>query len=256
MSPAPAREPPNRLRKLAFLDAGLGMGIEDERTGKRGGRAVSTPPPRGSTASPLRGTPWVGHHGCVRPRVVPFGSLVQDAERTRPGVNGAIAIRAAPPELRSDPGLLTALFEAYPSATLLVDGDFRILHVNRAGRELAGDGENPLLQRGGEALHCVHAGDHRDGCGRGPACQMCVVRGAVGTALTTGAVRRGRGLLHLRRASGLDEIHLLVSASPLAWHDQRLVVVTLEDVTEVARLRSLLPVCHAEDMNGVAKGGP
>jgi hypothetical protein len=145
-----------------------------------------------------------------------------------------------------DARLLAEVFDAYPAPTLLVDDDVRVLHANRTARELLGvrgDGSDALLTRGGEMLHCVNAAAHPDGCGHAEACKKCVVRNSVNAALSSGAVRRSHAFMQVRNEGRLDEVHFLVSAAPL-HHDQRpLVILALEDVSEIVRLRSLLPMC-------------
>jgi len=146
--------------------------------------------------------------------------------------------------LRS-PDLLARIFDAYPSPTLLVDGDVRVLHANRAARDeldLAAGGE-PLRMRSGELLQCLNTSAHPEGCGHADACRRCVVRGSVSRALSSGAVRRARAFMQLSRGGRVDEVHYLVSAAPIAHEGRALAILTLEDVSEIVHLRSLLPIC-------------
>jgi len=146
----------------------------------------------------------------------------------------------------ADASLLTQVFEAIPAATFLVDEDVRVQLANRSGRELAGASEGEikaLLQRGGELLHCIHSTEHTEGCGRAQACRSCVVRGSVGEALGRGAVARRQAQVELRRGERIVTLQVLVSSAPVDFEGARLAVVTIEDVTELARLRSLVPIC-------------
>lgn len=146
----------------------------------------------------------------------------------------------------TDASLLAQIFEAYPAPTFLVDDDVRVQLANRAGRELAGAGAlelRALLRRGGELLHCVHATEHPGGCGRAESCRSCVVRGSVGAALTSGAVARRQARVELHRGGEVVPLTVLISAAPVEFEGVRLVVLTIEDVSELTRLRSLLPMC-------------
>lgn len=137
--------------------------------------------------------------------------------------------------------LLTQVFEAYPAATYLVDGDVVVHLANRAGRDLAAlqDGEPVPRRRSGDLLHCVSATEHPDGCGHAAACRACVVRGAVGAALETGSVARRPATLELRDPTGAARsIPVLVSASPIELEEARLAVLTIEDVSELDRVRA------------------
>ncbi len=145
-----------------------------------------------------------------------------------------------------DSALLAEVFDAYPAPTLLVDDDVRALHANCSARGmlgLRGDGGEALLTRGGELLHCVNAAIHPDGCGHAEPCKKCVVRNSVRAALSAGSVRRARAFMQLRNEGRLDEVHLLISAAPLRHEGRQLAVLTLEDVSEIVQLRSLLPMC-------------
>lgn len=140
------------------------------------------------------------------------------------------------------PDLLRAVFDALPAPTFLVDEDMRILLTNRAGATLARPaGGLPVLVRAGEALHCLESDPA--GCGRGARCGDCVLRGAVGQAFASGAVHRSRAYMQRRIGEETSETYFLVSAAPLEHVGRRLAVLTLEDVTQVARLKSLLPMC-------------
>jgi PAS domain S-box-containing protein len=115
-----------------------------------------------------------------------------------------------------------------------VDGDLRLLGINRAARVALGRGDDAaqlLMKRGGEALHCVLAAGP-GGCGRQDACTDCVIRRSVGHALEVGAVRRARAFMRLGGEDPVD-VCLLVSASPLADHGATHAVLTLEDVSDV-----------------------
>jgi len=139
-------------------------------------------------------------------------------------------------------GLVQAVFDAYPAPTLLVDSDVRVEQINESARQRLGS-LTSLNRRGGELLHCVHADEAPGGCGRAEACQDCVVRGSVAAALGTGTVRRRRAFMQLKSEQGVSEVYLLVSAAPLQVEERRLCIVTLEDVTELTTLRSVISLC-------------
>lgn len=149
--------------------------------------------------------------------------------------------------LLKDAALLGAVLDAYPAPSFVVDDDVRALFINAAARKLLGlEGEGvqrALLKRAGHVLHCFHATETPEGCGRAPACRSCVIRNSVGTALTTAAVHRARAFLQLETAAGLLDAHFLVSAAPVPAGDRTLVVLTLEDLSDVVKLTSLLPIC-------------
>ena len=139
-----------------------------------------------------------------------------------------------------------ALFDAVPSPVLIVDGDVRILDYNAAGAELLGpDREARLLQRTGEALHCLHSYEHPDGCGRAEHCRDCVIRESVGEVLRGGTASRRTARLGMRGGPGgeLKDVDLLVTAAPFLHEGEPLVVLILEDISELTLLRRIVPIC-------------
>jgi hypothetical protein len=136
------------------------------------------------------------------------------------------------------PGLGGEIFEVHPTPTVVVDGDVRLLLVNREARKMLGhdgDGSQLLLRRGGDVLHCLNA-EGPGGCGRQPACSACVVRRSVTQAMETGAVQRGRADFPARRGSQVVDISLVMNAAPVDHAGDRRVVLTIEDVTDLAFL--------------------
>jgi PAS domain-containing protein len=133
------------------------------------------------------------------------------------------------------------LFDALPAPTLLMDARARIVAANRASLALLGPDRGWLRRAAGDALHCLNA--EPAGCGEQPACADCVIRSCVARVHASGTVVRERTALALRDGRGLREVWLLVSGSPLEHRGVRHALVTLEDVTELVRARSLLPMC-------------
>jgi PAS domain-containing protein len=156
------------------------------------------------------------------------------------------------------PQLLTQIFEALPAPTFLVDDDVVVQLANRAGRALAALPEGALvpLERGGELLNCVHSEEHPDGCGRAEACRTCVVRGAVASALTIGEVAREQTTFDLRdpATGAVRSLTVLISAAPVDIEEARLAVLTIEDVSELVRLRGRDPVSDDEPVGLAASG--
>jgi hypothetical protein len=141
-------------------------------------------------------------------------------------------------------GLFEEVFNASPSPLFVVDDDVTVMHFNRAAGLLLGPGGAlDLLKRGGELLHCLHATEHPEGCGRAPACPDCVVRDAVGQAFQGHQVyRRKTDMILLVDGRAVDRKYL-VTASPFTHQGQRLALLSLEDISELLTLRGLVPIC-------------
>jgi PAS domain-containing protein len=132
------------------------------------------------------------------------------------------------------------VFEAIPNPIFVVDRDARILDCNAAAAQMTGEALG-LGRRAGEVLLCIHAQATPEGCGRSPACAECAVRNAVTQAFAGTPQRRVRHKVATR--PGTPEAHLLVSTTPIQYRGRALVLLVLEDVTELLALRRILPIC-------------
>lgn len=140
--------------------------------------------------------------------------------------------------------LLRSMFNAIPSAVFVMEEDLRIVDCNAAAAELLPEGRDAAItHRGGEALRCLHALDVPEGCGRGPHCRTCKVRNSVNAAFTGKKVARCHARMELIRGGETREIHALVTATPFVFQNKSLVVLVVEDISELLELRRIIPIC-------------
>jgi PAS domain-containing protein len=142
-----------------------------------------------------------------------------------------------------DSSTLAAALDNLPMLVFLVDDDVRILHANRAAAQLGEQGRDLLLRRAGDALGCLNAIEAPGGCGTGARCRSCPIRTSVREAMETGKLLRERVRFQRVRGGVSSEGFFVVSSSPLESGGRRLVVLTLEDVSEVIALQAMLPIC-------------
>jgi hypothetical protein len=142
--------------------------------------------------------------------------------------------------------LSQVILDAIPDPVLAVDDDVRVLDCNRAARALLGPDPGAFLQRrAGDLLRCLHAADHPGGCGHGPHCASCVVRSSVGESFAGARQLRRKTRMQFLTTEGREpeEVHFLVTTSAFQWEGRRRVLLVLENVTELVRLRALMPIC-------------
>jgi len=140
---------------------------------------------------------------------------------------------------------LQPILDTIPAMLLVVDGDVRIQFLNAAAREgLHLDPAIALGERGGDALHCVQAIAQEEGCGHGAACASCSIRNSVSLVLDGGAIHRKAACLELADGERSLPVHILVSAGLLSREKGDRVLLTLENVEELTRLRNLMPICR------------
>jgi hypothetical protein len=139
---------------------------------------------------------------------------------------------------------MKAVIDAFPSPLFVVDEDVRILEYNRAAEALIGEDQTVTLRRrAGEAMHCIHALETPEGCGKAPYCADCVIRNSVNEAFAGQSVVRKKTQAELVVKGSVNKIYLLVTASPFSYETEKLALLVLEDMTETISLRSLLPIC-------------
>ena len=139
--------------------------------------------------------------------------------------------------------MLRQLLDAIPSYVFLVDRDVTILDYNAAAGAFLGVGRRRVLRhRGGEVFHCLHSRDVTAGCGRGPFCRSCPVRGAVNEAFAGKKCIRRQIRMELCSGRKVKELHVLLTAAPFAYQGHERVVLVLEDLGGIAALQRLLPL--------------
>ena len=139
---------------------------------------------------------------------------------------------------------LRSIFNAVPAMMLVVDADVSICFWNTAASKLVGTDKALIYRkRGGEVLGCVHATDDPEGCGRGAHCKDCVVRNAVQKVVSGGMVYRQKTRMELHNNGAVVEVHMLVTAASFIFDEMSFVLLTLEDISELMQLQSMLPIC-------------
>ncbi len=136
--------------------------------------------------------------------------------------------------------------DAVPSIVMVMDDDARVFFRNKAAAELlAGEDGRLYGTRAGELMHCIHSDDVSEGCGSGPSCADCVIRGSVSEALAGTSVKRRRLDITVKHAGIARGVSVLISASPFSYGDRLYAIVVLEDISELVEMRSLLPICSS-----------
>lgn len=140
--------------------------------------------------------------------------------------------------------LLEAVFNAMPSIVFLVDADVRIQEYNQAAAELMMTKRMVALkQRAGDILHCVHSLEVAEGCGNAPFCKDCVIRNSVVEAFQGNRIVRRRAKLELTRDRQTTLIYALITVSPFVFQETPLALLVIEDISEIAELHRLIPIC-------------
>ena len=139
---------------------------------------------------------------------------------------------------------LENVINAIPSIIFVVDSEIRIQQMNStAGNSLGLNIHDVYEKRGGDAFHCIHSSEAPGGCGKAAACGDCVIRDSVNKAFQGEEVCRKQTRMKLKTAGTSSELHLLITTSPFEFEQKRYVLLTLDDISELIQLRSILPIC-------------
>ena len=146
--------------------------------------------------------------------------------------------------LSSESPSLFALFDAFPSMAFLADADAKVFEANRAARQWLGERAGTKLGLPlGEVFDCVFPRDSRGPCGTTDFCPSCSVRRSIEAVAAELPTPRRLAHMILGSAGSAEDRWFQVSASPLVLGDRKLVLVVMEDATQLVELRALLPLC-------------
>lgn len=144
----------------------------------------------------------------------------------------------------NDPDLIRKIFDSIPALVFVVDDDVSVQEYNEAVAEfLSAERRSIIKHRGGEIFKCVHSTDVPEGCGRAPFCAGCVIRNSVKDAYNGKRIVRTRTRLELIRGENKMEMYALISASPFDYKSKNFILLVIEDISEIAELQRLIPIC-------------
>lgn len=141
-------------------------------------------------------------------------------------------------------GFFQTMVNAVPALLFAVDDDVEIVECNQAALEfLQQSREAVLRRRGGEVLRCLRAKDAPGGCGQGEECRHCIIRQCVKEAYAGDQVVRRRAHLQLMEGHQTKDFYCLVTATPFEYEHRRLVLLVLEDISQLTELQRIVPIC-------------
>jgi PAS domain-containing protein len=139
---------------------------------------------------------------------------------------------------------LKTVLDAIPFMVLVVDADMKIHYANLAAAPLLGaEHISGLMRHCGEALRCIHAIESAGGCGTSRSCRECVCRKSAEIARGNTTVSRQQCNMTIIKHGKPEEMSFDVTAAPFACNEDQLVLLLLEDTTELTLLRKIAPIC-------------
>lgn len=139
---------------------------------------------------------------------------------------------------------LEQILDLSPVMLFVVDWDVRILDANKAAEKVIGKDKGSTIGNPcGDVFRCVNALEAEGGCGTSAFCPDCVIRNSVQDAFQGRNVIRKYQVMRLMDEKGERSFHVQVSTSPIEVEGKKMVLLTLEDVTELYELREIIPIC-------------
>ena len=146
--------------------------------------------------------------------------------------------------MNDNTALVNSILNVIPAVIIIVDEDLKIFELNTsAGSALGLYKENVFMKRGGEALKCVNANKSPKGCGHSESCPDCILRNTYNEAFLGNKTTRKHARMEIRNNGDVVELHLLVTAAPFSFEGKHLTLLILEDIAELVKLRSIIPIC-------------
>ena len=140
--------------------------------------------------------------------------------------------------------ILRVVFDAMPSIVFVVDDDVKIQEYNASAADLLKIHRSAILKRrGGEVLNCLHSTEVPEGCGYAGICKDCVIRNSVTEASQGNRIVRRRSKIEILRDGNTLEMYALITASPFLYKEKHLVLLVIEDISEIAELQRMIPIC-------------
>lgn len=153
---------------------------------------------------------------------------------------------------------LTHIYEIAPTVMFLVDEQYRIRKLNRAGTSvLLEDERAPGLSPYVHAVRCVQSLAKDQGCGSHSVCRECGLRRTIRQLVADGVPHyRKEASIEAVGDAGEQEFSFLVTATPVLTMGEKLVFICVEDVTDLKRSESRLrqSVAELEAFNELAVG--
>jgi hypothetical protein len=136
------------------------------------------------------------------------------------------------------------ILNTMPLPVMVFDPAMQLQDYNAAAELLlSADRAAVLHRRGGDAMHCIHSTETPAGCGHGAACRTCVIRGSARRSLQGTNTIRQKTRMEFRSPEGVRVLDMLVTTAPIVIGQTPLVLLVLEDISELMTLRGLLPIC-------------
>ena len=152
----------------------------------------------------------------------------------------------------TDP-VIDALLQAVSGLFAVLNEERQVLAVNDTLLNTLGikDPAQIIGLRPGEVLNCVHACEYPSGCGTTKYCVTCDAVISMMACLKNGLPDERKCILQVQRNGRVDDMSLLVRTTVLKVQGQRILLLTLQDIT-TAEKRAEVERIFFHDISNIA----
>lgn len=132
-----------------------------------------------------------------------------------------------------------SILDAIPTSIFLVDDDLKILDSNAAGMDLLPWKPGLIIKnRCGELFQCCHSQEKKGGCGKSKECKNCVIRNSIKESYMGKRVLRKKTKMEVILKGKAQKIYIMVTTAPLNYRGKFMVILTLEDISELTERKA------------------
>jgi DNA-binding CsgD family transcriptional regulator len=126
------------------------------------------------------------------------------------------------------------LLNLIPISLFIVDNDLRVLFSNVAGLNLIPWTPGLTIRnRCGDLMKCRYAIGNEIGCGGSEQCKTCAIRCSVRDTYENHKINRAKAYVQVMHQDQRTEMFLMATTAPIVSGDQLLVLLSLEDVSDL-----------------------
>jgi c-di-GMP phosphodiesterase len=143
---------------------------------------------------------------------------------------------------------LQIIFDNAPAIMMLLNENTEVIKLNHTGLAASGKSEEDVFRmQAGDILNCVDSFQNPKGCGFGENCKTCKVRKTMeDTFATNQNYYKIEAELRLRENTKVIKHFVLISTSIIIANHPKVVLVTIDDITERKQIEVKLQKTHAE----------
>lgn len=136
---------------------------------------------------------------------------------------------------------LQLIFDHTSVIMILLDSNFKIIRINKAGIEFIGKDEKELLNnRFGYALGCINSGTDFLHCGNKKICDNCVLnQSVIRTQKTLKPQAKEEIIVLSNKKSEYKKLYISVTTSIINSLNENSILVTIDNITEQKKLQQL-----------------